>query len=120
MGNDQLNDFIASAHERDLKFTDTLARIQQAQEDMNGRLFGGPNQRGALDYIVAKVEESSKESIRQIKAVEERTDVLESWRGTSRAWLAGAVAVLGLEGTALGLYFSKIASHVAALQAIHK
>lgn len=36
---------------------------------------------------------------------------------TSRSWLAGAVAILGLEGTALSLYFSKIAAHI---QALHK
>ena len=95
--------------------------MAQAQEDMNERLFGGPGRKGALDYIVTKVEESSKESIRQIDAVTNRTTALESWRGTSRAWLAGAVGVLGLEGTALGLYFSKVASHVAAIQSvIHK
>jgi|SRR5271166_2795101 len=120
MGNDQLNDFIQSAHERDLKFTDSIARMAQAQEDMNTRLFGGPNQRGALDYIVGKVEESSKESIRQITDVADRTTALEGWRGTSRAWLAGAVAVLGLEGTALGLYFSKVATHLSTIQALHK
>ena len=121
MGNDQLNDFIESAHARDLKFTEAISKMAQAQEDMNERLFGGPNRKGALDYLVSKVEESSKESIRQITVVADRTAALESWRGTSRAWLAGAVAVLGLEGTALGLYFSKVASHVAQIQSVlHK
>jgi hypothetical protein len=77
---------------------------------MNERLFGGPNRKGALDYLVSKVEEASKESIRQITVVADRTTALESWRGTSRAWLAGAVAVLGLEGTALGLFFQHLSS----------
>jgi hypothetical protein len=114
----ELNDFIESAHTRDLKFTESIAKMAQAQEDMNRRLFGGDGQKGALDYIVTKVEESSKESIRQIAAVSDRTVVLEKWRGNSRAWIAGAVAVLGLEGTALGLYFNHIASHVSTL--VHK
>jgi len=120
MSSDQLNDFITLSHDRDLKFTETLAKIQQAQDDMRGRLFGGPNQRGALDYIVAKVEETSKESLHQIILIDDRTSRLESWKGTSRAWLAGAVAVLGLEGTCLGLYFSKVVSHVSNAVALHK
>jgi len=113
-----LNDFIESVHTRDLRFTESIAKMAQAQEDMNRRLFGGDGQNGALDYIVTKVEESSKESIRQIAAISDRTVVLEKWRGNSRAWIAGAVAVLGLEGTALGLYLNHITSHVLTL--VHK
>lgn len=121
MQNDQqLNDFIAAAHERDLKFTDALARISQSQTDMSQRLFGGTNQKGALDYIVTKVEESSKESIRRIDDITSRTGALETWKKTSRSWVAGAVAILTLEGTALGFYFTKIASHVQNLTALHK
>ena len=113
----ELNDFITAAHERDLKFTEAIARMAQAQEDMNTRLFGNAAQQGVLPHLIAKIDESSKEQLRQVTAVANRTTVLENWRGASRAWLAGAVAVLTLEGTALGLYFSKIASHV---QALHK
>lgn len=90
MANDQLNDFIEGSHARDLKFTDAIARMAQAQEDMNERLFGGPNRKGALDYLVSKVEESSKGSIRQITVVADRTAV----RPRQHIWCG-----MGLHGT---------------------
>ncbi len=113
----QLHDFIASVHERDLKVTEAIARFTQAQEDMSARLFGGPTQKGMLPYMIENAATTAKELRGQIEIVEHRTTALESWRGTSRSWLAGAVAILGLEGTALGLYFSKIAAHI---QVLHK
>ena len=113
----QLNAFIASVHERDLKVTEAIARFTQAQEDMSARLFGGPTQKGMLPYMIENAATTAKELRGQIEIVEHRTTALESWLGTSRSWLAGAVAILGLEGTALSLYFSKIAAHI---QALHK
>lgn len=112
MSSDQLNDFIASVHERDIKFTEAIAKFSQAQTDMSARLFGGPDQKGMLPYMIEKSETSAKELRGEIKIVEDRTGALEGWRKTSRAWVAGAVAVLTLEGTALGMWFSRFAAHV--------
>lgn len=108
--NSQLNDFIASVHERDLKVTEAIARFTQAQEDMSARLFGGPTQKGMLPYMIDTATTTAKELRGQIEIVEHRTTALESWRGTSRSWLAGAVAILSLEGTALGLFFQHLSS----------
>jgi len=110
---DQLNEFISDQHATNLHLTECLARIEQSQKDTNVRLFGGDGQKGTLPYMIEKAEETAK-------TIDGRIKVLENWRGTSRAWIAGAVAILGLEGSALGLYISRISSHIQMIQKITK
>ena len=112
----ELNDFINAQHTRDLDLATTLAKIEQSQQDTSARLFGGPNQKGMLPFMIETAAATAKELRVEIKDITTRTTVLEGWRTSSRAWVAGAVAVFALEGTALGLYFSKIASHVLTIQ----
>ncbi len=116
----ELNDFINAQHNRDIEITKTLATIAQSQTDMSARLFGGEGQKGMLPYMIETAAATAKELRGDIKLVSDRTSALEGWRRGSKAWVAGAVAVLSLEGTALGLYFSKISAHVQALTALHK
>jgi hypothetical protein len=108
----ELNDFINAQHERDLLMTERFSRIAQSQEDMSARLFGGPNQKGMLTYMIEMAAETSKELRTDIKLIETRTGALESWKRSSKSWIGGAVAVLSLESMALGVYFNRIAGHV--------
>lgn len=81
-----------------------MARTEQMLKDMNGRLFGGDGQSGVLPKLYENVRE-----------VEKRTGALESWKKSSRAWVAGAAAVLTLQGTALAFYFQHVAGHIKTL-----
>lgn len=110
----ELSEFINSSHERDLKLTDSLARIAQAQLDMNVRLFGGDGQKGAIPYMIEQAKEHADKVDKDMESVRVRVGKLETWRTGTKRWIAGAVAVLALEGTALGLYFSKISSHISS------
>ncbi len=105
--NNLLHDFIAAQHERDLRTTDTLATIAQSQKYMYARLFGGENQQGILPYMIETVKEQSAKIDHRLKEVETRTTSLETWRTGSKRWIAGAVAVLALEGTALGSWLAQ-------------
>lgn len=107
----ELNDFIQSQHTRDLTITAAIATMTQAQQDMTRRMFGGDGQKGAIDYIAESIADQRKTT----GEIAVRVGTLETWRTGSIKWVAGAVAVLALEGTALGLYFSKIAGHVTAV-----
>jgi len=107
--NNLLHDFIAAQHERDLRTTETLATIAQSQKDMCARLFGGENQKGMLPYMIEAAKEQSAKMDDRFKEVETRTTSLETWRTGSKRWIAGAVAVLALEGSALGLYLQHVA-----------
>jgi hypothetical protein len=112
----ELNDFINAQHERDIELTRSLATIAQSQKDMSARLFGGEGQVGVLPYMIQTAKETAKEQLREVNLVTDRVGVLEKRQLSSRSWLAGAVAVFVFEGTALGLYFSKIAAHVSTIQ----
>ena len=116
----ELNDFINAQHERDLLMTERFSRIAQSQEDMSARLFGGPNQKGMLPYMIETAAEAAKELRTDIKLIDTRTGALEGWKRTSKAWAAGAIAVLSLEGTALGFYFNRVAGHVQSVISLHK
>ena len=108
----ELNDFISTQHARDIEVAQALASIAQSQKDMSARLFGAEGQKGMLPYMLDAAASSAKELQSEIKSIEVRTSSLEGWKRSSKAWLGGAVAVLSLEGTALGMYFSRIASHI--------
>ena len=117
----ELNDFINAQHTRDLEITRVLEHISTVQEDMSARLFGGPNQKGMLPFMIETANSTAAEFRGELKIIDTRTGALEGWKRSSRAWVAGAVAVLGLEGTALGLYFNHIAGHViSAASILHK
>ncbi|HLX83778.1 MAG TPA: hypothetical protein VKR59_07760 [Terriglobales bacterium] len=107
----QLNQLVRDAHARDLKFTDTLATIVQAQKDMSQRLFGGEGQQGILPYMVQCGEKRDEELKKSFKEINDRLTSLETWRTGTKRWIAGAVAVLALEGTAFGYWMN----HAAAL-----
>jgi hypothetical protein len=119
-GASNFNDFISEVHARDLKFTEIFAKISAQQEDLTSRLFGGVGQVGAIPYMIQTTKEQHAKMEERVDKIEVRAGSLETWRTGSKRWVAGALAVLTLEGTALGLYFSKIAAHVNNLQSLHK
>jgi len=88
-----------------LDMTRSQARTEQMLTDMNSRLFGGPGQEGVLPYMIG-----------ESKKVEARVVALETTKTGVAKWVGGVVAVLTLEGTALGIYFSRVAAHVQAIQ----
>lgn len=98
---DQLNDFISKQHERDIVNADRFARIETLLEQNSLRLFGGDGQKGALPYMQE-----------QHERVATRVGRLESWKSGTIKWIAGAVAVLTLEGSALAFYFNHVAGLV--------
>jgi hypothetical protein len=107
---DQLNDFIATQHQTNLHLTESMARVETLLGETTKRLFGGDGQEGALPYIMRQSEETKKEQGERFATIEKRTAKLETWKTGALKWVAGAVAVLALEGSALALYFQHIAS----------
>jgi hypothetical protein len=109
---DQLNDFIATQHQTNLHLTESMARVETLVAETNKRLFGGDGQEGALPYIMRQSEETKKEQSERHAALEKRTGKLETWRTGTIKWVAGAIAVLALEGSALALYFQHLSGKV--------
>jgi hypothetical protein len=107
---DQLNDFIAAQHQTNIHLSEGMARTEQMLKDMNARLFGGDGQQGALPFIMQEAKIAAQEHSDRFTKIEKRTGKLEGWKKSSLAWVAGAVAVLTLEGSALARYFQHIAS----------
>lgn len=103
MMDDQLGRFIEAQHATNLKMTETLSRIEQAQKDSSRRMFGGDGEKGAIDYIAEK----TKKMCDDTDKVSTRVTALETTNGNAKSWLAGVIAVLGLETTAVGFYLSK-------------
>jgi hypothetical protein len=116
----ELNDFISTQHKRDIEVAEALASIAQSQKDMSARLFGSEGQKGMLPYMIEAASSSAKELQAEVKSIEDRTNALEGWKRSSKAWLGGAFAVLSLEGTALGMYFNRIAQHAQNIASLHK
>lgn len=110
MSGDQLNDFIATQHQTNIHLSESMARVQTLLEENSKRLFGGDGGEGALPFIMRTQKENAKTAEERCEKVETRAAALEGWKKSSRAWIAGAVAVLALEGSALALYFQHIAS----------
>lgn len=96
------------------KQTELTARIDQRVEDLHGRLFGN-GQPGILRHISDMADSAKDETVRVRSELGTRINTLESYRKLDRRWLAGALAVLGAEGTALGIYSHYIAGKVAAI-----
>jgi hypothetical protein len=109
MSPDQFTWFMESQHDLNLKMSASLGRLEETTHTTNVRLFGGDGQQGAMPKLYEK-----------ITTVETRVGTLEGVKNSTRSWIAGALAVFTLEGTALGIYFSKVAAHTQALQQIIK
>jgi hypothetical protein len=105
---DQLNDFIAAQHQTNLHLTESMTRVETLLAENSRRLFGGDGQQGALPFIMQEVKQNAEKAEERCEAVEKRAGSLESWKKTSLAWVAGAIAVLTLEGSALALYFQHL------------
>ena len=112
---DQLNDFIAAQHVTNVHLAEGMTRVQTLLEENTKRLFGGDGGEGALPFIMRTQKENAKTAEERCEKVETRAASLEGWRKSSLAWIAGAVAVLTLEGTALAFYFNSVANHVKTL-----
>jgi hypothetical protein len=95
MSDNQLNDFITAQHATNLSLTSSMSRIEQSMKDTNQRLFGGDGQKGVLPFVVEKHDE-----------LEKRMGTVETWKTGTVKWVAGVIAVLTLEGSALALYFN--------------
>ena len=115
MPDERFDDFIAQQHQTNMHLTEGMTRVQTLLEENSKRLFGGDGQVGALPFIMQKAEQNANEAATHREKIEKRTGALETWKKTSLAWIAGAVAVLTLEGTALAFYFNSIANHVKAI-----
>ena len=94
---DQLNDFINAQHQTNIHLSESMARMEGILSENSKRLFGGDGQPGALPKIYDKLVD-----------IEKRTTVLELWKTGTVKWVAGVIAELTLEGSALALYFAHI------------
>lgn len=110
MSGDQLNDFISQQHQTNLHLTESMARVETLLSETTKRLLGGDGQEGALPYIMRQAEETKNEQGERFDKIEVRTEKLETWKISTVKWVAGAVAVLALEGSALALYFQHLAN----------
>jgi hypothetical protein len=109
---DQLNDFIAAQHQTNLHLTESMTRVETLLAENSRRLFGGDGQVGALPFIMQEVKQNAEKAEESCGKIEKRTRALETWKKNSRAYVAGVIAVLALEGSALAFYFNNVASHV--------
>ena len=112
---DQLNDFIAAQHVTNVHLAEGMTRVQTLLEENTKRLFGGGGGEGALPFIMRTQKENAKTAEERCEKVETRAAALEGWKKSSLAWIAGAIAVLTLEGTALAFYFNSVARHVKTI-----
>lgn len=92
-----------------------LGRIEQSLQDMNSRLFGAPGQVGALTYIAQQHKEHAVEVAQDSEELGTRVAKLETWKLGTLKWIAGAVAVLTLEGSAVAFYFHSVVTAVKAV-----
>ena len=106
---DRLNEFINAQHQTNTTTASTLGRIEQMLADNSARLFGGPNQKGALQYLHEEYDELEK----SVGEVSKRVGVMELWKSGTLKWIAGAVFVVSAEGTALAFWFHQVVSHVS-------
>lgn len=104
---EQFHEYVRQQQEINLKLTETLSRVEQKLDSNAERLFGAPGQEGAIKYLYTEAE-----------AVKVRVGLLETWKIGTVKWVAGAVAVLLMEGTALAFFANHVASAVKAVQAI--
>jgi hypothetical protein len=111
---EQLHEFIEKQHARDLVNAERYTRIETLLQQQGERLFGGPNQKGALVFL----HEEHEKAVASVTLVSDRVGKLETWKTGTVKWLAGAVAVLTLEGTALAFFANHVATAVKAVQAI--
>lgn len=113
---ERFDEFIAAQHQTNIHLSEGVTRIETILTENTKRLFGGDGQIGALPYIMQKAEQNATEAEKHRATIETRTSSLETWKKTSLAWIAGAVAVLTLEGTALAFYFNSVAaSHIKTI-----
>lgn len=111
---DQLNEFIENQHARDIVNAERYTRIETLLSQQGERLFGGPGQKGAIAFL----HEEHEKVVTSVAEVSARVGKIETWKTGTVKWIAGAVAVLGMEGTALAFVFSHVASAIKAVQAI--
>ena len=93
MSDSFVNDFITAQHELNRDMSAALARIEMKLDTQHERIFGANGVQGALPYM-----HEEKEKLKT------RVADLEGWKRGTLKWLAGAVAVLTLEGSALAVY----------------
>lgn len=108
---DRLDSFIDSQHQTNTTLAAAMARMEQKLDDNSARLFGGPNQKGAITYL----HEEHDKLVDEHKATVKSLGALISWKRGTLKWIAGAVFVLGAEGTALAFYFHNIATLIKAI-----
>lgn len=111
---DQLNEFINKQHDRDIENATRYTRIETLLEQQSERLFGGPNQKGTLQFL----HEEHEKVVASVELVSGRVGKIETWKTGTVKWIAGAVAVLTLEGTALAFVLNHVSSAIKAVQAI--
>lgn len=87
-----------------------LARIEQKLDDNSDRLFGKAGQKGAITFL----HEANEELKDTCGATNTRVTALENWKSGTLKWIAGAVAVLTLEGSAVAFYFHTVVAAVKA------
>lgn len=109
---DPLNEFIFAQHQQNLKTTDSLARIEQMQRDTVQRLFGGDGQPGVLPFMSDAAKTCAKEEGERAAKIEQRVSLLEAFKTGTLRWIAGVIAVLTFEGTAVALYLHTIAGKI--------
>lgn len=98
---DYTNDFITAQHELNRDMAASLARIEQKLDTQHERIFGANGVPGALPFMHEEKE--------KLKA---RVTALETWKTGTVKWVGGIIALLTLEGTAVGVCI-KYASHIA-------
>jgi hypothetical protein len=107
--NTDLLSIIQEQHKVNLETATALGSIQKTLEDNSARLFGAPGQQGAIPFLHAEVEETKG-----------KVEKLTVWKKGLYKWVAGALAVLTLEGTILIFGFEHLAAIDSLVRSVHK
>lgn len=97
-----------------LKQSETTGAIAKQVDDMHTRLFGN-GQPGALQNLETAIAKTNGGMVETKEKLSARIDKIEGYRNGDKKWLAGAFAVIGTEGAALGFYFHYLAAKVQPL-----
>jgi hypothetical protein len=89
--------------------TKVATRTEQKVDDLNKRLFGN-GQPGTIQVIHEATVKTNNDLLEAKEALGDRISEVDAAHRLDRKWLAGALAVIVLEGTAAAFYFKYLYS----------
>lgn len=100
-----LTELVVKQQEINQKTAAALGKMSGQLEDMST----------FIKNVYAGYKSGDTELMTKLVAVEAKTDLVTQKHRDTKKWLAGAVAVISVEGTMLGYYFTHLAGKVTTI-----